>query len=304
MKYAFLVSIAVFAFLVSCGKKDKKLGQAGKTSGQAQSDCSGKNAETKECKEKAAKALLDAQTPIETSPDVAESGADTAKEIVETIPNVNDKDLKENSKMSIMLSADTSLIADLRVNADGSDMVSTKVICGDLKDPSEIKDTNIANPDKLTAVTSMILFNNSSIVADLSVNTGDKTVKPKTYMLSCNSGSSVKASDYLDANGASKTKEIEVKQLKAGQQTFELISKGSSTEKGLLTSFECSKDDDVLKNTVKSVGKKAANRIRLRVGSSVLVHRAVDVKEGEKKIKELGTDAQKEVKFSVVSCNG
>lgn len=304
MKYAFLVSIAVFAFLVSCGKKDKKLGQAGKTAGQGQLDCSGKKEETKECKEKAAKAQLDGQTLVDTTPDVAESGSDTAKEVSETIPNVNDKDLKENSKMSIMLSADTSLVADLRVNSDNSDLISTKVICGDLKDPSDIKETNTANPDNLTAIASMILFNDSSIVADLSVNTGDKTVKPKTYMLTCNSGSSVSVSDYIDSNGKSKIKEIEVKQLKIGQQAFELISKGSSKEAGLLTSFECANDDEILKNKVKTVGKKAANRIRLRKGSSVLVHRAVDANEGEKKLKDLGTDAQKEVKFSVVSCNG
>lgn len=303
MKTAFLVSIAVFAFLVACGKKDKKLGQAGKTAGQAQLDCSGQKAETKECKDKAAKAQLDAQTVVDPAVEVAESGADAAKDVIETIPNVNDKDLKENSKMSIMLNDNSALIAEMRISADSTDLIATKILCNDLKDPNDIKSVVETNPDNLTTATKIALFNDSTIAVDLNVNTGDKTTKPKSYMLSCNSGSTLKVSDYAEENGTSKVKEVEVKKLKLGQQTFELLAKGTP-DTAVLTSFECVDDEQILKNTVKTVGKKTANRIRIRKGSSVLVTRAIEYKEGEKKIKELGSDAQKEVKFSVVTCNG
>lgn len=307
MKRAFLVSIAVFTFVVACGKKDKKMGQAGKAGGQAQTDCSGKKAETDECKKIAAEAAAKAQlgTPIDNGEDLAASGADIAKDVVETIPNVNDKVLNEQSKMSITLSDKTALVADLRISADSSDMIATKVLCADIKDPNDLKEVNVANPDdKKDIGAHILLFNNSSIAADLTVNNGDKTVKPKTYLLTCNSSSSAKASDYLDEKGNSKVKEVEVKQLKVGQQAFEIIQKGTSADTGVLASFECTSDSDVLKSKVKMIGKKAANRIHLRQGSSVMVFRAIDVKEGDKKIKELGSDAQKEVKSTVVTCNG
>jgi hypothetical protein len=306
MKRAFLVSMAVFAFVVACGKKDKKVGQAGKTSGQAQTDCSGKKAETDECKKIAADAAQKAQQgkPIDSGEDLGASGADTAKTSIETIPNVDDKGLKEQAKMSITLSDKTALVANLRVNAESDDMVATIVKCADIKDPNDMKEVIETNPDELKEVNAhILLFNSSSIAADMTVTNGDKTVKPKTYMLTCNSGSTAKASDYVDDKGNSKRKEVEVKQLKVGQQTFEIIRKGTSADTGVLVSFECNNDSDVLKSKVKIVGKKAANRIHLRKGSSVMVFRAVDFKEGDKKIKELGSEAQKEAKFTVVSCS-
>lgn len=308
MKRAFYISIAVFAFVVACGKKDNKVGQAGKISGQAKLDCEGKDKANKTCVDEAAKKAQANQAgaqPLDPNPDVAASGADTPKDVVETIPNVNDKDLKENSKMAITMSDNTALVADLRINADNSDLLTTKVTCADLKDPNALKDIEPTNPDELKDIdASIFLFNSSSIAADLNVKNGDKTVKPKTYLLTCNSGSTAKAADYIAANGSSKLKEVEVKQLKVGQQAFEIIKKGTSVEVGILTSFECNSDEDVLKNRSKVIGKKAANRIHLRKGSSVLVYRATDVKDGDKKIKELGSDAQKEVKYSIVSCNG
>lgn len=285
MKYAFLVSIAVFAFLISCGKKDKKIGQAGTTTGQEKLDISGEKSKTEGCV------------------DVAECDVGQDEDVLETIPNSSDKNLEDNSKMSILLNGDTSLVANGLINAENSDLVASKFICGDLKDPNDVKESNVVNPDKLTSLTSIILFNDSSIVVGLNLKTGDKAEKPKTYMLSCNSGSSVKASDYVDVDGNAKTKEIEVKQLIDGEQSFELITKGPSSDVGLLTSVECVNDNDILKNSVKSRGTKIANRIRLRIGSAILVQRAIDAKVSESKIKDLGTDAQKEVKFTVISCN-
>ncbi|OYZ15970.1 MAG: hypothetical protein B7Y39_16320 [Bdellovibrio sp. 28-41-41] len=307
MKRAFLVSIAVFSFVVACGKKDKKMGQAGKTAGQAQTDCSGKKAETDECKKIAAEAAEKAKISanIDSGEDLAASGAETAKDSIETIPNVDDSGLKEQAKMSITLSDKTALIANLRVSADTDDMIATKVKCADINDPNDMKEVVETNPDDLKDIDAhILLFNNSSIAADMTVANGDKTLKPKTYLLTCNSGSTAKASDYADEKGNSKRKEVEVKKLVVGQQTFEIIRKGTSVDAGVLASFECTSDSDVLKSKVKMVGKKAANRIHLRKGSSVMVFRAVDVKEGEKKIKELGgSDAQKEAKYTVVSCS-
>lgn len=307
MKRAFLVSIAVFTFVVACGKKDKKMGQAGKTAGQAQTDCSGKKAETDECKKLAAEAAQKALVgkTIDNGEDLAASGAPTAKDSIETIPNVDDNGLKEQAKMSITLSDKTALVANLRVSADSDDMIATKVKCADIKDPNDMKEVVETNPDDLKDIGAhILLFNNSSIAADMTVTNGDKTVKPKTYLLTCNSGSTAKASDYADEKGNSKVKEVEVKKLVVGQQTFEIIRKGTSVDAGVLASFECTNDSDVLKSKVKTVGKKSANRIHLRKGSSVMVFRAVDVKEGEKKIKELGgSDAQKEAKYTVVSCS-
>ena len=76
----------------------------------------------------------------------------------------------------------------------------------------------------------------------------------------------------------------------------------------MLVSFDCNGDDTLLNNKVKTInGKektnKALNRIRLRKGSSVLVRRAFEYKEGEKKLNELGSEAQKEKKLSIISCN-
>lgn len=307
MKRAFLVSIAVFTFVVACGKKDKKMGQAGKTAGQAQTDCTGKKAETDECKKIAADAAAKAQVNanIDNGEGLVASGADKAVDVIETIPNVLDKDLKENSKMSITLSDKTALVASLRTNADSDEMVTTKVICADIQDPKDMKETAETNPDELAEISSSILlFNNSSIAADMMVAKGDKTAKPKAYLLTCNSGSTADASKYADDKGVAKVKGVDVKVLKVGQQAFEILRKASSTEAGTLTSFECAADSDVLKSKTKNVGKKAANRIRLRKGSSVMVFRAIDVKEGEKKINELGTEAQKEAKYTVVTCKG
>lgn len=305
MKHAFWISIALFAFVVACGKKDKKLGQAGKTSGQAQLDCVNKDKDTQKCKEELAKKAQQRDGAVDPNPNVAASGTDTPKDVVETIPNVNDVDLKENAKMAITLSDNAALMADLRINANNNELVSTKVICTDLQDLNNVKDIEAANPDALTNIGAHIfLLNYSSMAADLNVKNGDKTTEPKTYLLTCNSMSSSNVTDYLDpATGQSKIKNIEVRQLKVGQQAFEVVNNGKSPDIGILTSFECNNDDDVLKSRAKLVGKKAANRVRLRKGSSVLVFRAVDMKEGDKKIKELGTEAQKDVKYSIVSCN-
>lgn len=295
MKYWFLVSLAVFAFLVSCGKKDKKKGQIGKTL-NGQLDCNGKDKQNKTCLDKAKAAETGSNTNGGTTGDVAQdpraqSGGD-AKDELETIPNT-----KDFNKMSITLSNKTALIAEMKVDSENKKESATKVICTDMKDLSKLEATDV-NPDEIQSVMSqMFLFNGSSIVADMKINKGDKTTEAKPYLLTCNSGSTTSSASY------EKIAEVETKALKLGQQAFELITvKNSPT--GVLASFECGNDDQILKENQKSMGNKVSNRIRIRKGSSVLVFRNLEYKIGDSTLSKLADEAQKKKQYVVLSCNG
>jgi hypothetical protein len=295
MKYAFLISIAAFAFIVSCGKKDNKHDKSGKIVA-AGADCAGKDAKTQACIDKLKKEADEklAKGDPSATPTREKSGAEQAKDVLETIPN-----LKDLNAMSITLSNQTALIAQLKLSAENETQFNAKVVCGDLSDVSKMKDVSETNPDLLKTVDSQIfLFNNSSIVADLKVNTGDVTKDPKLYMLTCNSGSAITPKKYKE-----NMKEYEIKDLKVGYQAFELMPLNNKPDTGILVSFECSDDSTLLMDSVKKIGKKAVNRVRLKKGSSVLVFRASEKKEGDKKLSELGSEAQKEVKYSIISCS-
>lgn len=290
MKNWFLVSLAIFAFVVSCGKKDKKKGQIGKTVA-GKLDCAGKDKQNKACPADASNQNGGVSGDL-AQEKIVPSGGDP-KVTSETIPN-----LKDLNKMSIMLSKNTSLVAEMKIDSENSKESVSKVVCTDVKDLAKLDDVVETNPDELKSITSQfILFNGSSIVTHLKVNKGDQTKPTKLYMLTCNSGSEATVADYANSES------VETKALKLGQQAFELVTL-KDKESGVLTSFECGDDEAILKDSSKSVGKKVANRVRIRQGSAVLVYRATDVKIGEKKLSELGSDAQKKKQYTILSCNG
>lgn len=307
MKYAFLVTIAAFAFLISCGKKDKKQGQAGKTAAATQV-CKDKVKEkdTEACKALAEKERLAAEKgQVSGDGDRVASGAKDPKSEYSTIPNLDDEVLKDKAVMPITLNDQTALLAEMKINSESENPTATKLFCGDIADTEKLqKEAALADPDELkNAITNIYLFGKATIVADLKVNNGDSTGgKTKLFMLTCNSNSKTTAESYKNE------KTIETRVLKSGQQAFEYVAYAGKDEVGILVSFDCNADDTLLNSKVKTInGKektnKSLNRIRLRKGSSVLVRRAVDYKEGDKKLSELGSDKQKENKLSIISCN-
>ncbi|MBL7543999.1 MAG: hypothetical protein JNL11_09290 [Bdellovibrionaceae bacterium] len=299
MKYAFLISIAMFAFAVSCGKKDKKQ-QVGKTAPGTQLDCKGKDEQEKKCKDQlsAEQAAQNAGTTDNSTPR-KESGTEENISEMKTIPNTKDKDLKARSRVSIQLNNQTALVAELKVGAENDTLIPFKVICPE--DLNSVKDVSEANPDDLQASANILLFNGSVFVADLKVNKGEnKTENTKLYMLSCKSKSTIKASQYKSKET---DKSVNFRGLVTGQQAFESIILSGKKDSGILTSFECGSDDDILKEDVKKLGSRVVNRIRLKNGSAVMVYRAIEQKIGDKKLNQYGTDAQKEHKISIIACN-
>jgi hypothetical protein len=297
MKYWFIVSMAIFAFAISCAKKENKQGQAGKPGATAALDCKTKDKGSKACEdqEKKAKEAAIAAGKVETTPTRGESGATDAKTELDTIPN-----LKDLHKMSLTLSNQTALIAEIKTSAENETGLATRIVCTDLKDlDKEKSDVINTDPDDLKTVQSHIyLFNNSSIVGDLKVNVGDTTKPTKLYMLTCKSGSSATVDQYKEV------KTVATKLLKKGQMTFESVALDGKVDVGVLTSFECNDDEQILKDSVKKIGNKATNRLRLRKGSAVFVLRAGEQKVGDKKLNELGSEAQKLNKHSIISCEG
>lgn len=291
MKYLFVVTIAVFAFTISCAKKDNKP-SVGKSGAGGQLDCKVKDKDNKTCVAQAKDAAALAASKV--SPNGAEgpkSGATEAKEELDTLPN-----LVEFNKMSLTLSKDTALIVNLKTAALNDEFVAAKIICAsDMTKPDKAV---TADPDKLEHDQSQIyLFNNSSIVATTSVSKDDNEKVAKLYMYSCASGSSA------TLKNSETSKSVNLVNLKIGQNTFESVALRGKPTVGILTSFECNDDTQILEGTAKMQGDLAANRIRIRKGSALLVYRAHGQKFGEKTLKESGTEAQNK-EFTVISCEG
>ncbi len=299
MKYLFIVSMAVFAFAISCAKKDDKQ-NVGKSQGAA-IDCEkAENKTNKTCVDKAAAAAAAAKDKEVSAKDKIDQqelrkasgiAAADANDVMVTIPNLN------SEKMSLTLSNKTALIVDMKTGLSDKDPITTKIVCMDLTDPSKLAEVTDANPDDLKAIRSKIyLYNNSSIVADLKVSKGDTTGdSTKLYMFTCNSGATIAVNDYRDPK-------IVVRSLEKGQNAIEVVAPDSKGEAGIVTSFECNDDDQVLRDRSNIMDMKVLNRIRLRKGSAAMVFRAVGVKVGDKKLGELGTDAQKQQTVSIISC--
>lgn len=301
MKYLFVISMAVFVFAISCAKKDNKP-SIGKPGNDAKLECKGKDGkdgkdkDNKTCIEQAKKEADEAAKKGKVDPNVegGPSGSPDAKAELDTIPN-----LREFERMAINLSKETALIANIKSAANNIADIATQVVCPESL--SKLNGITTADPDKLQIAKSQILlFNNSSIVASLSVSNGDKTSDSKLYMVTCNSGSKETVENYIVAN---KTL-YNVVNLKKGQNVFESVAMNGKGETGILTSFECNDDEQILKGTAKMVGEYAGNRIRMRKGSSLMVFRAGEQKIGEKKLRELGTEAQKNQEHSIISCEG
>ena len=222
------------------------------------------------------------------------SGATEAKAELETIPN-----LAEFKRMSLNLTKDAALIASIKSSAQNREMIVNNISCpGDLSSPSE----NAADPDKLGVAQSQIyLFDNSSIVASLSIAKGDNTTDPKLYMITCNSGSKAKVSNYENSDAM---KTSSVVSLKLGQSVFESVALRKQPSVGILTSFECNDDDQILRGLTKKQGELATNRIRMRKGSALMVYRAIEQKVRDKKLNELGNEKQNKLIYTVISCQG
>lgn len=306
MKYLFLVSMAFVLFAVSCAKKDNKQ-KVGKSGTDTNIDCGKKENEKNEICIKKAKDELEkrkAQQAGENrgdgsvTPERPASGSTTTTEIVETIPN-----LKSLQKMSITLNNKTALVAAVYTKAQDNLPLTTKVTCLDLKDIEKVAtEVTETNPDDLKPIQSQLfLFDNSSIVADMRIAKGNGATiedKPKLFMLTCNSGSKTVVADYANNN------KVATRKLKKGQSLFESVSFDSKAEIGVLTSFECGDDEQILSDRVKILDSKFTNRIRLKTKSAVMVYRAVNQKFNDKKLSESGSAEQKNHEFSIVSCEG
>lgn len=298
MKYLFIVSMAIFTFAVSCNKKDDKKGEVGKA-GTAELDCKIKDKNNKTCLEKAVAQNQDTSGEPSASPTRTDGGDKETKTVLETIPS-----LDGFKKMSLILSKDTALVAEIRLSADNDNFFATKIVCASSMDKEKLKAVVEANPNKLEKIESQIfLFNNSSLVADLKINEDDNANLIKLYMLTCNSASSISASDY-ERKQSGAANELATKKLAVGQNAFEMVAQNEKPDAGTLISFECNDDDQILKDQVKKLGGKALNRIRLRKGSAALVFRAAEIKVGDKKLNDLGDEAQNRVKYSLISCEG
>lgn len=298
MKYLFIVSVAVFAFAISCAKKENKQ-KVGKP-GAVSTDCKNKDKDSKACQEQLAKEkkALDKEV-IEQEPPRDNAGAKKTEDVVETIPNL------DQLKTSVILNDKTTLRAEIITSANNNQPVSTDIVCAEIKDLQVDKrsDITVANPDDLgTALSQILLFKDSSIVVDLKVNKGENATKTtKLFMLTCKSESKDSVTRIMDNN---KEGAYVSKVLKKGQNTFELVALSNRADTGILTSFECNDDDQILKDTVRKQSEMAANRIRLRKGSAALVFRAVNHKVGDKKLSQLANEAQKKVQYSIISCEG
>lgn len=299
MKNWFVISFAVMAFLVACGKKDKKQGQIGKSANQSTLDCKGKDKANEACKPQAETT----PTPEKGAADQTRfkrSGTDSTPATTETIPN-----LEGSNVMSIHLEENKALAAEFLINADKNDEAFTavNVSCADLNDLSQNKlAEKLYNADKLENVnTKLYLMNNSQMLATMRINKGDGAgIKP--FLVSCKNDSKVNVESYK------KMDEYQIKNLDEGMTTLDVVSSNTKADDGVFVSFQCLSENDILSEDKKaSSDDYVLNRIKLTKGSSVVFNRAInktfkDEKAGvDKKISELDEKA-KNKKYVVVTC--
>lgn len=304
MKNWFVISFAVMAFLVACGKKDKKQGQIGKSANQSTLDCKGKDKANDACKPQAETT----PTPEKGAADQTRfkpSGTASAPATTEMIPNLEKNNGIDSKVMSLHLEENKALAAEFLINADKNDDVYTavNVSCADLNDLSQDKlAEKLINPDKLENVnTKLYLMNNSQMLATMRINKGDGAgIKP--FLVSCKNDSKVNVESYK------KMDEYQIKNLDEGMTTLDVVSSNTKADDGVFVSFQCLSENDILSEDKKaSSDDYVLNRIKLTKGSSVVFNRAInktfkDEKAGvDKKISELDEKA-KNKKYVVVTC--
>lgn len=297
MKNWFVVSFAVMAFLVACGKKEKKQGEIGKTVAGSALDCKVKDKENASCKEQNKGTTPPASENAGKSAETKVSGTEEQKQSTEQFPNQKNANI-----MSLHLNENSGITAELLLSSteDDSKYTASQVSCADVKDLTQANLTEkILNPDKLENVSTKIyLLNNSQLLTKLRVKTGDGAGE-KPYMISCKNGSSVSADSF------EKSADYQVKKLDAGVSTLDVLSTSKNGDEGVLTSIQCASEEDFVKDFSES--KKVLsdnyvlNRIKLNKGSSILFARAINMKFEDKKLSDL--DAKfKEQRFVVVTC--
>jgi hypothetical protein len=299
MKNWFVISFAVMAFLVACGKKDKKQGQIGKSANQSTLDCKGKDKANDACKPQS-ETTPEAEKGAADQTRFKRSGTDSTPATTETIPN-----LESSNVMSLHLEENKALAAEFLINADKNDdaFTAVNVSCADLNDLSQNKlAEKLYNADKLENVnTKLYLMNNSQMLATMRINKGDGAgIKP--FLVSCKNDSKVNVESYK------KLDEFQIKNLDEGMTTLDVVSSTAKGDDGVIVSFQCLSEDDILSEDKKaSSDEYVLNRIKLTKGSSVVFNRAInktfkDKSTGvDKKISELD-EKSKNKKHVVVTC--
>lgn len=297
MKKWFITSLAVMAFLVACGKKEKKQGEIGKTVGGSALDCNGKDKSKDACKNQnkgtTPPASADAGKAEETKP----SGTDELKQTTESFPNQRSAKI-----MSLHLIENKGIVTDLLLSAtEGeSQYTAIKVLCSDVNSLASANTSEkLINSDKIENVNgSIYLFNNSQMLSKLKIRSGDGAGE-KPFMISCKNGSSATAASF------EKSSEYQVKSLVAGLSTMDLIATNKAGDEGVLTSVQCVSDENFLKDYSES--KKVLsdnyvlNRIKLTKGSSILFTRAINMKFNDKKLADIDVKF-KDQKYVIVTC--
>lgn len=319
MKNWFIISVAVMAFLVACGKKEKKQGQIGKTVEGSALDCKSpekakKNPNCKPTTPGSNNNQNDGQgnntdqgsgAPVNND---KVSGDNERKEVLDGLPN-----LKDQKIMSLHLAENKIVVAELEVSADklnknDSDFTPLKLACANeleyLTKDSETKIQTL-NPNKLENVNSKILLlNNSQLVANLKTkksedpNSTESTSKP--YLISCKNSSDLALTDLT------KMENFQVKTLNEGMSALDILSTSAELDKGVYISIQCLSDDTILTEDKKVASNgNVLNRVRISKGSTVAFARAVKatIKDSDDKdLKLIADEKLQEKKFVVVHC--
>lgn len=273
MKNWFILSIAVFAFLISCGKKEKKQGQIGKAVEGSGLQCDGKDKGKNEaCKKAEENKTPNGEPNTEKTSAQQNPGKPTPTDVLSTYPNI-----PENSTMSLHLQEDKAMAAELSIDSrkDTTNLVKVQVGCSDLRSLKD-KDVfnNLLNPDDLKNIElKLLLTNNSQIHSTMRFKNSDSLLS-KPFLISCSS--KVEASNYEAEAGIIK------KELKEGVSTVDIIENNADKDNGIMASFQCLSDEKILSEPNKvSSDNLVLNKVKLTKGSSVLFVRGLSLKDND-----------------------
>ncbi|MCK6600151.1 MAG: hypothetical protein L6Q37_17435, partial [Bdellovibrionaceae bacterium] len=256
MKKWFLVSIAVFGFLVACGKKDKKQGTSGlkASNNGAQLDCKVKDKDSAKCKPEAttpaAKPESTQVTPIQAS------GVDTTSATLNHLPNLSAFDT-----MSLHLEKNMTIVGQfsLRSLEADSDFIGARISCRNLSDNNA--ELIVVNPEDITSIMAEInLFDNSQILTLTKATKEAQGIKP--MLVSCKSDSQISPTSYA-TNPA-----VQVIELKEGMTRMDVIGYKDKLDDGFEVTFECSTETEILKNEKKILSENyMMNKVKILKGS-------------------------------------
>ncbi|MCB0368430.1 MAG: hypothetical protein KDD45_03075, partial [Bdellovibrionales bacterium] len=252
MRNWFVISFAVMAFLVACGKKVKKQGDIGKAAAPtAQADCNGKDKDSVECKNNqdttphvdGDKASGEDGPQATGSGSAAPAGNTTTDNTTDTFPN------EANSKVgSVKKKKNKALMGSFAISANTNDLSNLTVTCADI---SEINKNplveQIINPDKLDKTTAkLFLLNDSQILASMKIAKGPGAGVQKPYLVSCKNDIQYNLDTLKKASDV-----YQVREMNEGENVIDMLAVYGKSDEGILTSFECSTSEKILKKKKK-----------------------------------------------------